>query len=137
MGAIVRIFTSIQVGGCAGSSWELAWPGCRPLFRVLLPGWLGPPQGRGRGCLIALPEGRQSPLLQAWHPTHPLCQQAGRRLGQGEQTCWLERPFAFPPQETGDALMALTYVITATCNGILVGQLFYYRDVPLARRKQE
>ncbi|XP_020784568.1 mannose-P-dolichol utilization defect 1b isoform X1 [Boleophthalmus pectinirostris] len=29
-------------------------------------------------------------------------------------------------QETGDALMALTYVISSTCNGILVLQLLYY-----------
>ncbi|KAJ6654904.1 hypothetical protein lerEdw1_006375 [Lerista edwardsae] len=40
-------------------------------------------------------------------------------------------------QETGDPLMALTYVITATCNGILVGQLLYYWDVPPARRKKD
>uniref|UniRef100_A0A8C6UTE2 Solute carrier family 66 member 3 n=1 Tax=Neogobius melanostomus TaxID=47308 RepID=A0A8C6UTE2_9GOBI len=29
-------------------------------------------------------------------------------------------------QETGDALMALTYVISSLCNGILVMQLLYY-----------
>lgn len=30
------------------------------------------------------------------------------------------------PQETGDSLMALTYIISSTCNGIIALQVLYY-----------
>nr|XP_008175524.1 mannose-P-dolichol utilization defect 1 protein [Chrysemys picta bellii] len=33
-------------------------------------------------------------------------------------------------QETGDPLMALTYVVSSVCNGIIAGQLLYYWHVP-------
>uniref|UniRef100_A0ACB8EXH9 Mannose-P-dolichol utilization defect 1 protein n=2 Tax=Sphaerodactylus townsendi TaxID=933632 RepID=A0ACB8EXH9_9SAUR len=40
-------------------------------------------------------------------------------------------------QETGDPLMALTYVVSSTCNGIIMGQLLYYWNVPVDKRKKE
>lgn len=46
-------------------------------------------------------------------------------------------PLTSPLQETGDHLLAFTYVITAVCNGILVGQLLYYWNIPLDRKKKE
>ncbi|XP_068785342.1 mannose-P-dolichol utilization defect 1 protein isoform X2 [Struthio camelus] len=33
-------------------------------------------------------------------------------------------------QETGDPLLALTFAVSAACNGLLVGQLLYYWRVP-------
>ncbi|CAM5129561.1 unnamed protein product [Natator depressus] len=43
-------------------------------------------------------------------------------------------------QETGDPLMALTYVVSSVCNGVIAGQLLYYWQVPAgveARKKRE
>lgn len=41
-------------------------------------------------------------------------------------------------QETGDSLMALTYVISSSCNGVLVLQLLYYWNCcPPAKAKTE
>ncbi|CAM4719177.1 unnamed protein product [Caretta caretta] len=43
-------------------------------------------------------------------------------------------------QETGDPLMALTYVVSSLCNGVIAGQLLYYWQVPAgveARKKRE
>ncbi|KAM9426822.1 mannose-P-dolichol utilization defect 1b [Pholidichthys leucotaenia] len=41
-------------------------------------------------------------------------------------------------QETGDSLMALTYVISSTCNGIIVLQLLYYwNKSPEKKKKKE
>ncbi|XP_061445524.1 mannose-P-dolichol utilization defect 1 protein isoform X1 [Rhineura floridana] len=40
-------------------------------------------------------------------------------------------------QETGDPLMALTYVVSSACNGVITGQLVYYWNVPLDKRKKE
>nr|XP_028558914.1 mannose-P-dolichol utilization defect 1 protein [Podarcis muralis] len=40
-------------------------------------------------------------------------------------------------QETGDPLMALTYVVASSCNSIITGQLIYYWNVPVDKRKKE
>ncbi|KAJ7313275.1 hypothetical protein JRQ81_004560 [Phrynocephalus forsythii] len=40
-------------------------------------------------------------------------------------------------QETGDPLMALTFVVSSACNGIITGQLIYYWNVPVDKRKKE
>ncbi|XP_054851178.1 mannose-P-dolichol utilization defect 1 protein [Eublepharis macularius] len=40
-------------------------------------------------------------------------------------------------QETGDPLMALTYVVSSACNGIIVMQLLYYWNVPVDKHKEE
>ncbi|XP_053118237.1 mannose-P-dolichol utilization defect 1 protein isoform X2 [Hemicordylus capensis] len=40
-------------------------------------------------------------------------------------------------QETGDALLALTYIVSSACNGIIMGQLLYYWNVPLSKRKED
>ncbi|XP_077171656.1 mannose-P-dolichol utilization defect 1 protein [Paroedura picta] len=40
-------------------------------------------------------------------------------------------------QETGDPLMALTFVVSLACNGIITAQLLYYWNVPLDKRKEE
>ncbi|XP_038242133.1 mannose-P-dolichol utilization defect 1 protein isoform X4 [Dermochelys coriacea] len=43
-------------------------------------------------------------------------------------------------RETGDPLMALTYVVSSICNGVIAGQLLYYWHVPAsmeARKKRE
>ncbi|XP_078234302.1 mannose-P-dolichol utilization defect 1 protein [Pogona vitticeps] len=39
-------------------------------------------------------------------------------------------------QETGDPLMALTYVVSSACNGIIMGQLLYYWNVPFDKHKK-
>nr|XP_025043921.1 mannose-P-dolichol utilization defect 1 protein isoform X2 [Pelodiscus sinensis] len=42
-------------------------------------------------------------------------------------------------QETGDPLMAVTYVVSSVCNGVIAGQLLYYWDMSAgveARKKQ-
>lgn len=43
-------------------------------------------------------------------------------------------------QETGDPLLALTYVVSSVCNGVIAAQLLYYWHVPAgqgARKKRE
>ncbi|KAL8177028.1 UNVERIFIED_CONTAM: Mannose-P-dolichol utilization defect 1 protein [Gekko kuhli] len=40
-------------------------------------------------------------------------------------------------QETGDPLMALTYVVSSACNAIITAQLLYYWNVPVDKRKTE
>ncbi|MBN3301636.1 MPU1 protein, partial [Amia calva] len=41
-------------------------------------------------------------------------------------------------QETGDSLMALTYVVSSSCNAIIAGQLLYYWNcAPPGRQKTE
>ncbi|XP_060111625.1 mannose-P-dolichol utilization defect 1 protein [Heteronotia binoei] len=40
-------------------------------------------------------------------------------------------------QETGDPLMALTYVVSSACNALITAQLLYYWDVPVDKRKKE
>ncbi|XP_040887472.1 mannose-P-dolichol utilization defect 1b [Toxotes jaculatrix] len=40
-------------------------------------------------------------------------------------------------QETGDSLMALTYVISSTCNGIITLQVLYYWNSSPERKKQK
>uniref|UniRef100_A0A8C8RHG7 Mannose-P-dolichol utilization defect 1 protein n=1 Tax=Pelusios castaneus TaxID=367368 RepID=A0A8C8RHG7_9SAUR len=40
-------------------------------------------------------------------------------------------------QETGDPLMALTYVVSSVCNGLIAGQLLYYWDMPAGARKKK
>ncbi|KAM4713946.1 mannose-P-dolichol utilization defect 1b [Anableps anableps] len=40
-------------------------------------------------------------------------------------------------QETGDSLMALTYVISSTCNGIIVLQVVYYWNGSHEQKKKE
>ncbi|XP_072255315.1 mannose-P-dolichol utilization defect 1 protein [Pyxicephalus adspersus] len=40
-------------------------------------------------------------------------------------------------QETGDPLMALTYVVSSACNGIIFAQLLYYWNVTLAGEKKK
>ncbi|XP_064796266.1 mannose-P-dolichol utilization defect 1 protein-like [Oncorhynchus masou masou] len=39
-------------------------------------------------------------------------------------------------QETGDSLMALTYVISSSCNGLIAAQLLYYWNSSPARKKK-
>ncbi|XP_054457441.1 mannose-P-dolichol utilization defect 1b [Anoplopoma fimbria] len=39
-------------------------------------------------------------------------------------------------QETGDSLMALTYVISSTCNGVIALQVLYYWNSSLERKKK-
>lgn len=39
-------------------------------------------------------------------------------------------------QETGDPLMALTFIVSATCNGIIIAQLLYYWNVIPPRVKK-
>lgn len=40
-------------------------------------------------------------------------------------------------QETGDPLLALTYVVSSICNAIITAQLLYYWNVPVDKRKRE
>ncbi|KAL0970024.1 hypothetical protein UPYG_G00236100 [Umbra pygmaea] len=40
-------------------------------------------------------------------------------------------------QETGDSLMALTYIISSTCNGLIAAQLFFYWNCPPALKKKK
>ncbi|XP_023653350.1 mannose-P-dolichol utilization defect 1b [Paramormyrops kingsleyae] len=41
-------------------------------------------------------------------------------------------------QETGDSLMALTYVISSCCNGLIAGQVVYYWNrTPAVKKKKE
>lgn len=40
-------------------------------------------------------------------------------------------------QETGDPLMALTYVVSSTCNGLIFAQLLYYWNVSSAADKKK
>ncbi|XP_060635820.2 mannose-P-dolichol utilization defect 1 protein [Anolis sagrei] len=39
-------------------------------------------------------------------------------------------------QETGDLLMALTFGVSSFCNGVIMGQLLYYWNVPVDKRKK-
>ncbi|XP_062813437.1 mannose-P-dolichol utilization defect 1 protein [Anolis carolinensis] len=39
-------------------------------------------------------------------------------------------------QETGDPLMALTFGVSSVCNGVIMGQLLYYWNVPVDKRKK-
>ncbi|XP_062994733.1 mannose-P-dolichol utilization defect 1 protein [Elgaria multicarinata webbii] len=39
-------------------------------------------------------------------------------------------------QETGDPLMALTYVVSSACNGIIMAQLMYYWHSPVDKHKK-
>ncbi|XP_077327375.1 mannose-P-dolichol utilization defect 1 protein-like [Lithobates pipiens] len=40
-------------------------------------------------------------------------------------------------QETGDNLMALTYVVSSSCNGLIFAQLLYYWNVGSAEEKKK
>ncbi|XP_063305885.1 mannose-P-dolichol utilization defect 1 protein [Pelobates fuscus] len=40
-------------------------------------------------------------------------------------------------QETGDLLMSLTYVVSSTCNGVILGQLLYYWNVSSVDKKKK
>uniref|UniRef100_A0A3Q0SS62 Solute carrier family 66 member 3 n=1 Tax=Amphilophus citrinellus TaxID=61819 RepID=A0A3Q0SS62_AMPCI len=40
-------------------------------------------------------------------------------------------------QETGDSLMALTYIISSACNGIIAVQVLYYWNSSLQKKKEE
>lgn len=40
-------------------------------------------------------------------------------------------------QETGDSLMALTYVISSTCNGIITLQVLYYWNSSPQKKKED
>ncbi|XP_042329457.1 mannose-P-dolichol utilization defect 1 protein [Sceloporus undulatus] len=40
-------------------------------------------------------------------------------------------------QETNDPLMALTFGVSSVCNSLIVGQLIYYWNVPVDKRKKE
>lgn len=44
-------------------------------------------------------------------------------------------PPTLSPQETGDALLALTFVASAACNGLLLAQLLYYRGASVPHPK--
>nr|XP_060638859.1 mannose-P-dolichol utilization defect 1 protein-like [Anolis sagrei ordinatus] len=39
-------------------------------------------------------------------------------------------------QETGDLLMALTFGVSSFCNGVIMGQLLYYWNVPVDKHKK-
>lgn len=41
-------------------------------------------------------------------------------------------------QETGDSLMAVTYIISSFCNGVIAAQvLYYWNSSPVLRKKTE
>lgn len=40
-------------------------------------------------------------------------------------------------QETGDSLMALTYIISSTCNGIIALQVLYYWNASPEQQKKK
>ena len=40
-------------------------------------------------------------------------------------------------QETGDSLMALTYVISSACNGVIALQVLYYWNASPERKKKK
>lgn len=40
-------------------------------------------------------------------------------------------------QETGDSLMALTYIISSTCNGIIALQVLYYWNASPEQKKKK
>jgi len=40
-------------------------------------------------------------------------------------------------QETGDPLMAGTFVVSSLCNGLIAGQLLFYWDAKPPREKEE
>jgi len=43
-----------------------------------------------------------------------------------------------PVQETGDSLMAVTYIISSCCNGVITAQvLYYWNSRPALRKKTE
>uniref|UniRef100_A0A8B9MFL7 Mannose-P-dolichol utilization defect 1 n=1 Tax=Accipiter nisus TaxID=211598 RepID=A0A8B9MFL7_9AVES len=117
-------------GGCPGLLGVCPQP-CPPLASAgghqlpsgshgaALRGLHHPPAGGGPGPRVHIPPGK--PPLPPCTPTPP------PQIPPPHPT--------LSPQETGDALLALTFVASAACNGLLLAQLLYYRGASVPHPK--